>query len=83
MSRAVTSVGRAGHGVKGERYRRRPGGFEPKNERQEQMLRHAALWIGEDHPRSPLLHSREIVDWAVDEWKPMKPLHRWLVDHLG
>ncbi len=83
LSRAVTSVGKAGYDVKGVHYKQIPRGFEPRNERQAEMLRHAALWIGEDHDLSPLVHSPELVDWAVGEWKQMKPIHRWLVDTLG
>jgi len=83
LSRAVTAVTKAGYAVEGQTYKQTPRGFEPKNERQEQMLRHSALWIGEDHELSPLVHRAELVDWAVGEWKQMKPIHRWLVDHVG
>jgi uncharacterized protein (TIGR02453 family) len=83
LGRAVTVVGKAGYDVKGEHYKQTPRGFEPRSERQELMLRYSSLWIGEDHPLSPRLHSPEVVDWAVGEWKQMKPIHRWLVDHLG
>ena len=83
LSRAVTAVTKAGYDVKGEHYKTVPRGFEPKSERHAKMLRYSALWIGEDHPVSPTLHSAELVDWAIDEWKQMKPIHRWLTDHLG
>ena len=83
LSRAVTRVTKAGYEVKGETYKTTPRGFEPWNDRQEQMLRYSALWIGEDHPLSAGLHSPEFVDWAMEQWKTMNPIHRWLVDHLG
>ena len=83
LNRAVTRVTKAGHEVEGEQYKTTPRGFEPKNNRQERMLRFSALWVGDEHPRSPTLHSREFVDWTVDQWKTMKPIHRWLTDHLG
>lgn len=83
LSRAVTAIEKAGHVVEGATYKTTPRGFEPRTDRQEQMLRHSALWIGEDHPLSPTLHSPEFVDWAVNRWKTMKPIHRWLVDRLG
>ena len=83
LSRAVTAIAKAGYEVKGEHYKQVPRGFEPRTERQEHMLRFSALWIGEDHDLSPLLHTPELVDWAVEQWKPMKPLHRWLTDSLS
>lgn len=83
LSRAVTRVTKAGCDVEGETYKTTPRGFEPRNDRQEQMLRYSALWIGEDYPLSPALQSPEFVDWAIERWKTMKPIHRWLVDSLG
>ena len=83
LSRAVTSIGKAGYEVKGEHYKTIPTGFAPKNERQAKLLRHRALWIGEDHAVSPVLHTPEIVGWAIEAWTPMKPIHRWLTDRLG
>jgi len=83
LSRAVTAVEQAGFEVKGTQYKQTPRGFEPRNERQERMLRYGALWIGEDHELSPLVHSPEVLDFAMGEWKRMKPIHRWLVDRLG
>ncbi len=82
LQRAVTRVGRAGREVGGEHYKTTPRGFLPRSDRQERLLRHSALWMGDEHPWSPMLHSPELVHWAVAEWSTMKPIHRWLVDHL-
>jgi hypothetical protein len=47
------------------------------------MLRHGALWAGSERPHPPGLHTAAIVAYCVDEWRKLKPLHRWLVDTLG
>jgi uncharacterized protein (TIGR02453 family) len=83
LSRAVTRLRRAGFEVQGEHYRRTPRGFEATNERRAQMLRHRALWIGNEHPPAAIVHSPELIARAFGEWKRMAPLHRWLVDHVG
>ncbi len=46
------------------------------------MLRHNALWVGEDEPAPKSLRSKRFVGWAMTRWSKMVPLHRWLVDTL-
>jgi uncharacterized protein (TIGR02453 family) len=83
LAAAVKKVERAGYGVKGERYKRVPRGYEPANDTQERLLRFSALWCGEDVKHPPELHTSKFVNLAVREWRKLVPLHRWLVDELG
>lgn len=83
LVKAVQKVERAGWPVKGEHLRRLPAGFEATTDIQARLLRHNALWCGEDQSIPPELHERTFVKYAVDRWKKLVPLHRWLVDTLG
>ncbi len=79
---AVESVEKAGWPVKGEKYKLLPRGFEAADPHQERLLRHGALWCGEDIEAPPSLHSRRLVSYAMNRWTKLEPLHRWLVDTL-
>ncbi len=79
---AVSAIERAKFEVKGERLKTLPRGFEARDEFTARMLRHNALWAGEDAPAPKVLGSRRFVAWAMNRWSKMEPLHRWLVDTL-
>jgi uncharacterized protein (TIGR02453 family) len=83
LMRAVRAVEKAGFEVAGEQYTTAPRGYAAATPDQERMLRHGALWAGSERPNPPELHTAAIVAYCVDEWKKLKPLHRWLVDTLG
>ncbi len=80
--KAVASMRRKGYDIKGETYKRVPRGYEAENPTAERLLKHSALWIGEDHDHSSGLHTSAFLGLAVREWRKMAPLHRWLVDTL-
>jgi uncharacterized protein (TIGR02453 family) len=82
LATTVKSMQRKGFEIRGEHYKRIPPGYEPANGMEERLLRHAALWIGEDRPVPAELHEPTFVKYATAEWKRMAPLHRWLVDTL-
>jgi uncharacterized protein (TIGR02453 family) len=82
LAKVVQKVGRAGWPVKGEHYRRLPAGLEATTDLQARLLRHNALWCGEDETVPGELHDRTFVRFAIDRWKKLAPLHRWLVDSL-
>ena len=78
---AVDSVERAGYMVHGEHYQRVPTGFDADG-RAADLLRHRALFAGEDVPVPASVHDRRFLGWCLRRWEKMAPLHRWLVDHL-
>lgn len=83
LAKIVASMARKGFVVKGEHYKRVPRGYEPPNAAAERLLRHSALWLGEDEPIPDELHTAAFVRYALSRWRKMAPLHRWLVDTLG
>ncbi len=82
LAKTVKSMERKGYEVEGEHYKRVPSGYEVADATRQRLLRHAALWIGEDRKIPPELHEPGFVKYVVAEWKRMAPLHRWLVDHV-
>jgi len=79
---AVSEVEQAKFDVLGEHYKGLPRGFDTDDEFVGRMLRHSALWVGEDQPAPKVLGSKRFVSWAMTRWSKMEPLHRWLVDTL-
>lgn len=79
---AVTKIEQAKIEVEGEHYKGLPRGFETADEFTGRMLRHNALWVGEDQPAPKVLANKRFVSWAMTRWSKMEPLHRWLVDIL-
>jgi len=64
-------------GIRGQHYKKVPRGMDPEHPNAE-LLKHSGLWaaFGEKHP--PEMHSPELVDWCIEPWKKMLPLHDWL-----
>ncbi|MDH3226989.1 MAG: DUF2461 domain-containing protein, partial [Thermoleophilia bacterium] len=78
---AVTTAESAGWEIRGEHYKRTPTGYEAEGDA-ERLLRHNALWIGQEEDAPASLRSAAFIDYCMDGWRQMLPLHRWLVDNL-
>lgn len=83
LMKTVRALERKGLDVRGERYRQLPRGFTAANALQERLLKHDALWIGDEEPLPAELHGPALVTSVAARWRRMAPLHRWLVDRLG
>ncbi len=80
---AVTQVRSAGFAVEGEHYKRPPKDVEiPDDPVSERLLRHNALWTGQDLGQPKVLGQKRFVGWCMTRWTKQLALHRWLVDHL-
>ncbi|NIO59699.1 MAG: TIGR02453 family protein [Acidobacteria bacterium] len=82
LAAAVDAVERAGWTVHGRTYKQLPRGFEAGNGFEERMLRHSALWCGEDEPHPASMRTARLVSYAMRRWEQLDPLHRWLVGAL-
>ena len=82
LLKAVGAVEKAEYEVEGEHYKRVPRGFEVEDERRAALLRHDGLYAGKEEKHPAALHSAKLVNYSVDRWKKLLPLHRWLVDTL-
>jgi uncharacterized protein (TIGR02453 family) len=80
LQATVTAVRKAKFDLHGEHYKTLPRGFDADDDFMARMLRHNALWAGEDQPAPKVLGNKRFVSWAITRWSKMEPLHRWLVD---
>ncbi len=75
----------AAHGIelRGRSYKRVPRGVAPDHPRAE-LLKHSGVWtaVYEGDPPEQL-HSAEFVEFVAEAVRPILPLHRWLVAHVG
>ncbi len=83
LKRAATAVGKEGWDVKGEHYKTVPRGFEVSGAVTERLIRHNALWVGEDVKTPPEVFTPAIVDYCVARWRTAAPIHRWLTRVMG
>ena len=81
LASLVAELEGAGHEIGGEHYKRVPRGYEVDPER-EALIRHNALWAARHEPHPPLLGSAGLIDYCVDYWKQVAPLHAWIVREL-
>jgi uncharacterized protein (TIGR02453 family) len=80
LARAIAKIP---EGVSGETYKRTPIVDGPMTPVQEQQLRHSALFTAAEREVGSWVGSRDVVDWAANQWKLQAPMHAWLVDNLG
>lgn len=82
LAKAVKAVEKAGWQAYGETYKRTPRDFPTEDPVTERFLKHSALWVGGELDQPDELDSAKFVNWCVAQWKPMLPVHRWLVDEV-
>lgn len=78
----VTAFENAGLTVNGAHYARLPRGFEAADADAERLLRFNALSVMQETAHPQELFSGTFAEWCAERWKPMAPLHRWLIETL-
>jgi uncharacterized protein (TIGR02453 family) len=78
----LAAVRRAGAVVDGDRLRTRPRGVAPDHPRLE-LLRHRSLYAWRSWPPDEALHTTQARDRVAATWRMLRPLTRWLDDHVG
>jgi uncharacterized protein (TIGR02453 family) len=75
---AVEEVESAGdYKVDGKHYKRIPRGFDPTHPRAEWLLNNG-LFVSTEDLIPEALYKQEIVDYCLDHYSQMVPLHHWL-----
>ena len=82
LKRAVTTVEKAGCDVRGEHYKTVPRGSDVSGDAAERLIRHNALWAAEEQRIPSVVFTPGVVDYCMDRWRAMAPIHRWLVRNL-
>lgn len=67
-----------GCAVEGAHYKRVPAGFDPGHKNAE-LLKHKGLYAGFGTKVPEELFSADFVDYCMERFEPVAPLHRWLM----
>jgi uncharacterized protein (TIGR02453 family) len=67
-----------GWSIGGGHYKRVPAGFDPGHPNAE-LLKHRGLYAGVETRIPREFYSAELVAYSFERFKPLLPLHRWLV----
>lgn len=78
----VESLSAANYESMGERYKRIPGGFDKTHPRATLLLNKGLFFKAPTAPRH-VVHSAELVDWALEHATKMAPLNQWFATLTG
>ena len=67
-----------GYSLGGKHYKRIPPGYPPHHFNADLLL-HSGLYAGIEEKIPEEVFSEKILDYCVDKYKPMIPLHKWMV----
>jgi uncharacterized protein (TIGR02453 family) len=67
-----------GFAVEGEHYKRVPAGFDPGHPNAA-LLKYKGLWAGLELKIPEEFYSARLVDFCLERFAPLAPLHRWLM----
>jgi uncharacterized protein (TIGR02453 family) len=82
LAQAVESVlGEPGFTLGGKHYKRVPSGYDPAHPNAEYLL-YNGFHAGSTLPIPKELYSSELLDFCMDRYRKLAPLHRWLLDLL-
>lgn len=77
LTRAITSLQKAGdYGIGGEHYKRVPQGYDPNHKRAD-LLKHKGIYAGIEMKVPEAFFTAGLTDFCVKHYKAMAPLHRW------
>lgn len=82
LAKAIEKVESAGYSVGGEHYKRAPKSFEEAKGTTAKLLLHNALFVDFTAKTPKDLRSEQFVDYCINHWSKMAPVHHWLVDEL-
>lgn len=81
LASAIQTAMDAGYEMGGEHYKRLPAGIEDDHPNG-RWLRHNAIYAHRSTPIPKEFHGPAFVDYCMDAFEALDPLHRWCVDAL-
>ena len=80
LIKAIKQVSKLkGYSVGGTHYKKTPRGYDANNENAAMLLYNGLyVWTEDEIPSE--FYSAQILDYCIDRFKKMSPLHKWLVD---
>ena len=78
LSQLISAIEAADCQVGGDHYKRVQTGFEPDHPRAD-LLKYKGLHASINDLDPELITKSEFMDYTIEQWRKMAPLHRWLV----
>jgi uncharacterized protein (TIGR02453 family) len=72
----------AGFEIAGDRLKTRPRGT-PEDHPRLDLLRHRSLYAHKGWPPEPWVHTPAALDRVRDEWRTLRPLQTWTIEHVA
>jgi uncharacterized protein (TIGR02453 family) len=82
LADAVAAAEQGGYVVEGRHYKTVPRGYPADHPRGE-LLKFNAISASRDEPVPAEFGTAAFVDWCLERFEPVRPLHDWCVDLLG
>lgn len=83
LAKAVKKITmRPGFSLDGKHYKRLPPGTDPAHPNAGLLL-HNGLYAGWETEVPKEFYSAALIDYCLDKFRPLQPLHRWLTDLSG
>jgi uncharacterized protein (TIGR02453 family) len=82
LAAVVDALEAAGYEISGTRLKTHPRGYDPDHPRL-RLLRHKTLTAHRELGAPPWLHTPQALNRVAEAWRAMRPLSRWLDDHVG
>lgn len=76
----LESLRAEGFEIGGDRLKTSPRGYDAAHPRIE-LLRHRSLTAGRSLGFEPVIHTAELLDVVRDDWRALRPLVEWAVEH--
>jgi len=78
LAKMIKQMEKNGFSVEGKHYKRVPRGFDAEHKNADLLL-YNGLYAGKETKIPELFYTPEIVDYCVENFTKMAPLHNWLV----
>ncbi|MEM9189318.1 MAG: DUF2461 domain-containing protein [Myxococcota bacterium] len=82
LTSAVKKIEKGDYEVKGEHYKRVPRGFDADGPAA-RFAKHNGLYVMSNGPLPKEVHDKTFVKTCLGLWRPLLPLHRWLVRYVN
>jgi uncharacterized protein (TIGR02453 family) len=80
LERRLAAATRKGYQTGGEQLKTKPRGYQADHPRID-LLRHTSLVVGRQIGFDPVIHSAALLDEVRRDWRAVRPIVEWIVDH--
>lgn len=81
-STLISALAKCANEVEGETYKRIPATQADLSDEQAALLRHSYLAVTSERAVGDWVHTAEVLEWALAQWRQQLPVHAWLIDNV-